>query len=504
MTSAAIDLVGHEVLGTYELLEVLGRGGMAVVYRGRHVLTDQTVAVKVLPPELASNAEVKTRFIEEARTLARLEHPNIVLLHNFQEEGGHLFLVMQFAEGETFDRIIERKGRVGAADVVQVGIETLRALQYAHEQQVIHRDIKPSNIIIRSDGTVKVMDFGIAKIVGSSKLTQTGQTMGTVRYMSPEQVRGKTVDQRSDLYSLGVTLYEACAGRTPFDGDTHFEIMRKHLSELPTPLGQLADIPEQLERAVMRALSKRSEERYQEASSFRAALEAVPVKSGDRQETSGSLPAVDDPVARVSEPRVRERRGVGWQIALAAALLIIAGAGVLWALLSGPDRATKKKAAAPEVTQEDRGKAETSAPSWPELHPAARATKWTIDKRLQGAKLRVLASAPVDVAAIGKLYRGAREAYEALLREEHVPYAVKLRPLNLVLMPPRLFARQPGWHSPRYNAPTSTLFIRRAGDYLATDIPYGVALHFCALELSPERCLQLAERFEKSYRKKRR
>ena len=209
---AAGDLIGKEILGCYQLTELLGQGGMSVVYRARHTLTDQEVAVKVLPPELSTQREVKARFIEEARTLARLEHPNIVVLHNFVESEGYLYLVMQCAEGETFDTIIAREGRVELGEAVGVGVEVLRALEYAHEQGVIHRDIKPSNVIIRGDGAVKVMDFGIAKFMGSTKLTQTGQTMGTVRYMSPEQVRGKTLDHRSDQFSLAVVAYEILSG----------------------------------------------------------------------------------------------------------------------------------------------------------------------------------------------------------------------------------------------------------------------------------------------------
>ena len=258
-------LIGHEVLGTYRLVEHLGTGGMSVVYRGRHMLTDQDVAVKVLPPELARHADVKTRFIEEARTLARLEHPNIVLLHNFVEDEGNLYLVMQFANGETFDARIEREGRVCLRDGVTIGIEVLKALEYAHGQGVVHRDIKPGNIILRLDGQVKVMDFGIAKIVGSRKLTHTGQTMGTVTYMSPEQVRGKGIDHRSDLYSLGVTLYEAITGRLLFSGETHFDVMRKHVGEAPTRPSAFVALSATLEKALLKALAKNPGDRFDDA-----------------------------------------------------------------------------------------------------------------------------------------------------------------------------------------------------------------------------------------------
>src|SRR5262249_42452364 len=200
------------VLGDYRLLEVLGQGGMSVVYKARHRVTEQDVAIKVLPPDLAIYDDVKARFVEEARTLAKLEHPNIVHLYNFAEAEGRLHLVMQYAEGTTFEQQIARSGRIQWPEAARVGLGVLDALSYAHARGVIHRDIKPSNILVRGDGSVKVMDFGIAKMLTSTRLTATGQTMGTVRYMSPEQVRGKDLDGRSDLYSLGVTMFEGLTG----------------------------------------------------------------------------------------------------------------------------------------------------------------------------------------------------------------------------------------------------------------------------------------------------
>jgi serine/threonine-protein kinase len=155
-----------------------------------------------------------------------LEHPNIVGLNNFTETGGRLCLIMSFVAGKTFEQMILDGKQVDPQETVRVGIEVCKALEYAHGQNVIHRDIKPSNVLVRPDGAVKVTDFGIAKILGQTRLTSTGQTMGTVRYMSPEQVRGKALDNRSDLYSLGITLYEALAGVTPFDGENQFDIMQ--------------------------------------------------------------------------------------------------------------------------------------------------------------------------------------------------------------------------------------------------------------------------------------
>jgi serine/threonine-protein kinase len=270
-------LIGTIMFDSYKLVRVLGHGGMAVVYLGRNQLTEQEVAIKMLPPELAAYAEVKTRFLEEARTLAKLEHPNIVHLINFAEDSGRLCLVMQYAEGETFEALIDRVERVDPVEAVRIAMQTLDGLAHAHANNVVHRDIKPSNIIVRSDGSVKVTDFGIAKITRDNKLTQTGQTMGTVRYMAPEQVRGKDIDHRTDIYALGISCYEALTGEPPFDGESQFEVMQMHLATDPVPPREAgAPISEELERVLLKAMAKPQEDRYQTAKEFRAALAATP------------------------------------------------------------------------------------------------------------------------------------------------------------------------------------------------------------------------------------
>ena len=268
-------LVGSRVLD-FQLTAVLGAGGMSVVYRGVHRVTGQEVAVKVLPPELAIHDELKARFVEEARLLALLEHVNIVTLNNFTEQGGRLCLIMQFVEGKTFESRVQEHKRLPWQEVVRVGVEVAKALEHAHKQGIIHRDIKPSNILVRSDGTVKVTDFGIAKMVGQSNLTSTGQTMGTVRYMSPEQVRGKPLDARSDLYSLGVTLFEGLVGKTPFDGDNQFAIMEQHLNKKPPSLASLGvRVPAPVEAVLRRTLEKKAEDRHLDATALREALETL-------------------------------------------------------------------------------------------------------------------------------------------------------------------------------------------------------------------------------------
>ncbi len=275
-------MIGQVFLQTYELVDVLGQGGMSVVFKARHAMTSQEVALKILPPELAAHSQVKSRFLEEAKALAALDHPNIVHLYNFGQENGSFVLAMQYVQGRTWERMILENQRLDWKVSCRIAIDVLKALEYAHGRGVVHRDMKPSNVLVReSDGAATVMDFGIAKMTTSTKLTATGQTMGTVRYMSPEQVRGQEVDLRTDIYSLGATLYESLVGDTPFDGQTHFEIMTKHLSDLPkAPSKHGVLLPPSVEEAVMRALMKKAPDRFENARDMRKILETALAEGG--------------------------------------------------------------------------------------------------------------------------------------------------------------------------------------------------------------------------------
>ena len=203
----------------YKIIEKLGAGGMGVVYKAEDTKLKRTVAIKFLPPELTRDPESKQRFIREAQSASALEHPNICNIHEIdQTDDGQLFIVMACYEGENLRKKI--KGKLSKIEeVIDIAIQIIHGLKKAHEKEIVHRDIKPANIFITDDGFVKILDFGLAKLSGRTRLTQTGKTMGTVAYMSPEQTCGEKVDQRTDIWSLGVIIYEMITGQVPFKGD---------------------------------------------------------------------------------------------------------------------------------------------------------------------------------------------------------------------------------------------------------------------------------------------
>ena len=225
--------VGQRV-GDYEVLALLGTGGMGRVYRVRNIISNRVEAMKILLPDFASEPELAARFMAEIRTLAGLEHPNITQLRTAYQHENQFVMIMEFVEGTTLERTAEQS-KIPLDQVLDYSMQALAALNYAHSKGVTHRDIKPANIMITSHGLVKLMDFGIAKSTNDLQLTRPGTTMGSVYYMSPEQVRGGTVDARSDIYSFGVTLYEMLTGRRPFQADTSYSVLNAQLNEAPMP-----------------------------------------------------------------------------------------------------------------------------------------------------------------------------------------------------------------------------------------------------------------------------
>ena len=263
------------VVGNYKITEKIGEGGMGAVFKGVDLMLEREVAVKILRPEFASQPEVVERFRSEAVTLAKLNHPNIATLHSFFRQGNEYFMVMEYVRGEGLDRVIRRGGAMPLTDAVAHFCQALDGIGRAHKLGIIHRDIKPANVMVTEDGSIKVMDFGIARVLGTARMTKQGNIIGTIEYMSPEAIQGQEVDARADIYSLGILLYEMLTGRIPFDADTEFSMMMAQIQQAPPPPRTFAPhIPLPLEHAIMRSLAKKPEARFQTAAEFRSALEA--------------------------------------------------------------------------------------------------------------------------------------------------------------------------------------------------------------------------------------
>jgi eukaryotic-like serine/threonine-protein kinase len=263
--------VGQRV-GDYEILALLGAGGMGRVYKVRNIISNREEAMKILLPDYASEPELAARFMTEIRTLAGLEHPNIAQLRTAFQSQNQFVMVMEFVEGTTLDTLAS-KAPIPLDQVLEYSTQVLSALSYAHSRGVTHRDIKPANIMITSHGLIKLMDFGIAKSTNDMQLTRPGTTMGSVYYMSPEQVRGGTVDARSDIYSFGVTLYEMLTGRRPFQANTSYSVLNAQLNEAPTPPALVNPaLSQELNDIVLRAMVKHPNGRFQTADEFRNAL----------------------------------------------------------------------------------------------------------------------------------------------------------------------------------------------------------------------------------------
>src|SRR5579872_1981760 len=229
-----MDLQIGSTIGDYQVVDVLGAGGMGKVYKVRNTISDRIEAMKVLLPDLTGVAELAERFLREIKLQASLVHPNIAQLHTAVRADNQLLMLMEFVEGQTLDHLL-RQGPLPIAQALDCITQVLGALEFAHAHGVIHRDIKPANMMMTPAGVIKLMDFGIAK-AADQKLTITGTTVGSVYYMSPEQIQGaSTLDARADLYSVGVTLYELVTGKRPFDGDSQFAIMSAHLQKTPVP-----------------------------------------------------------------------------------------------------------------------------------------------------------------------------------------------------------------------------------------------------------------------------
>ena len=268
------DQVSNRV-GDYEILEFIGAGGMGKVFKVRNVISDRIEAMKVLLPELTAQEDLIKRFLHEIKLLATLDHPNIAALHTALTIQGQFVMVMEYVEGTTIAKLLE-KGPIPVDKAVNYTEQVLSALSYAHAKDVIHRDIKPANMMLTPDGTIKLMDFGIARSSKEKGMTMVGTTLGSLYYMSPEQVRGEPIDGRSDLYALGISLYEMLTGHKPFETGTDYSIMAAHLKEPPKPpIEYRPDLPQALNEIILVAVAKDAAQRFQTPDAMRRALESI-------------------------------------------------------------------------------------------------------------------------------------------------------------------------------------------------------------------------------------
>ncbi|MGQ0793227.1 MAG: serine/threonine protein kinase [Deltaproteobacteria bacterium] len=323
-------MVGKEI-GPYRILEKIGQGGMGLVYKGVHAKLEQEVAIKVLSPEYTNDESMRARFIQEAKIQVKLSHPNVVNILNYLEDGRDIFLVMEYVKGETLESQLKKSGRMALQKASAVCLSVLEALSFMHSRGVIHRDIKPSNIMFTEDGAVKVTDFGIAKVKGEKGQTKTGMRIGTLWYMSPEQIKGQEADMASDIYSLGITFYQMVTGRVPFTGNSEYTVMKGHLEQQPpAPWDINKSVSREFGGVILKSIAKEPKGRYATAREFSGDLRAA-LKDGEAAE-----------VTAVAHPRA-SRILPSFELNRKQSLAVLAGLGIILMLiiafmLKGEDR----------------------------------------------------------------------------------------------------------------------------------------------------------------------
>jgi len=297
----------------YKILEKLGEGGMGVVYKAEDIKLERVVALKFLPPHLSNQEEEKKRFIQEAKAASALEHNNICTIYEIGETNdGQLFIAMSYLEGKTLREKIDTSP-LKVDEAISIAIQTAEGLKLAHEKGIVHRDIKPANIMVTTDGTAKIMDFGLAKLGGKTKLTQMGTTLGTFAYMSPEQSKGEEVDKRTDIWSLGVVLYEMLTGQLPFKGDYEQAVIYSIINESPEPVTAVrTGVPMELERITNKLLAKNINERYQSMTDVLVDLQTLRNKSTTRD------------VSSITKNIIQRKRKLPLKWIIASAVLVIA------------------------------------------------------------------------------------------------------------------------------------------------------------------------------------
>ena len=321
--------------GVYEIDEAIGEGGMGRVYRAHHRLTGQHVAIKVLAPALAGAEDMRERFADEANALASVDHPNVVRMHTLLEEEGRLCLVMDLVPGDDLDEYIESAGPLPLEEALSLTRQLLSALDHVHGRGVVHRDIKPSNIRRRPDGTIQLMDLGVARREGTARRTATGVAVGTPGYMAPEQILGEAVDGRADLYAAGLVFFELLAGRPVFDGDNDYLVRRSQVEDEPPNLdGVRPGLPAGLSDLIRRVLAKRPADRPSSAAVFAADLDSVTAAHSSPPHPLVAGPPEPSPGASVAARSRRAGRSLLWVLSLA--VLAVAAVALIRPSSLGP------------------------------------------------------------------------------------------------------------------------------------------------------------------------
>lgn len=420
-------MIGQQ-LGQYRILARLGEGGMGAVYRAVDQMLDRDVALKMLRPELAHLADVIERFRAEAMTLARLDHPSIARLHGLAKEGGHLFMVMEFVPGETLRATIEREGAMPWRRAAALLDQLLDGLAYAHSAGVVHRDIKPANVIVRPDGRLKVTDFGIARVLGTSRVTKAGHIVGTLEYMAPEQIRGEDVDARADLYGAAIVFYELLTGRVPFAATSEYDLMQQQLNlPVPSVVPLATAAPAWCDALIGRAMAKAPADRFATAEEFRRQLQIhvagepearadAPVKA-TRVATTPLAPTrlAVAPVAatRVAAPPAAPSlivrvRTAPWHVQALAALAIVAAATlVVWQPWRVPAPPAVPEAPVGQLTNSNGpGLVDTTPPSGAPVAPQSPLRVVTPPSRVAEP------ASPVEFASVAMLVTDGTKARE--------------------------------------------------------------------------------------------
>jgi eukaryotic-like serine/threonine-protein kinase len=300
-------------IGKYKILQIIGMGGMGVIYKALQESLNRIVALKVLPPQFCSNEEVAHRFEIEAKAISMLQHQNIVNIYEYGCEDGMRYFAMQYVDGDNLASIIHKKKILTIQEVIDYSKQICRGLRYAHGQEIVHRDIKPHNILMDKENVVRLTDFGIAKIFSVGNMTLTGVTVGTPEYMSPEQAEGNSVDTKTDIYSLGVVMYEMLVKKPPFIANNPIAIAYKHVHELPVaPSVKRRDTPKRLELIILKALKKKKQDRYESVAEMLEHLDSVEINETVDHSTVTFAPsaAVKQMAQEVmQDKRITDRRG---------------------------------------------------------------------------------------------------------------------------------------------------------------------------------------------------